>query len=88
MLEITVQGRVQGVCFRYFVKQEANKLNIKGYVRNVDDDKVEIVAEGEESALKELINLSKKGPPMAHVIKQNINYFNYQGNFKDFRITH
>ena len=87
-VEITVHGRVHGVCFRYFIKEEAIKLGLKGYVRNIQGDNVEIVSEGEEQAIKELIKLARKGPPLATVLEIDINYYNPIGEFKGFTINY
>jgi acylphosphatase len=61
VVKITIHGRVQGVFFRAFVKETAERLGIKGYVRNTDDS-VEIIAEGGEEAINELIKECKMGP--------------------------
>jgi len=65
----TVQGRVQGVGFRYFVQMEAEKLNLCGYVKNVGDDYVEYFAQGEEADINSFLMKLKSGPPMARVDK-------------------
>lgn len=57
-----VNGRVQGVGFRYFVCINARRLNLLGWVRNRPDGKVEALAEGEQSAVKEWSLAIKKGP--------------------------
>ena len=51
ILHAIVSGRVQGVGFRYWVKEEAEALGLKGWVRNLRDGSVEVEAEGEEDAL-------------------------------------
>lgn len=68
-IRILVSGRVQGVCFRAATQQQAGKLSIKGFVRNLFDGQVEIVAEGAEDVLQKLIDWSRKGPLMAKVEK-------------------
>jgi acylphosphatase len=62
-----VRGRVQGVGFRYFVEQAANALGIHGYVRNLDDGRVEVYAVGLPEQLSELAGILWKGPRMAIV---------------------
>lgn len=69
---IVLSGRVQGVGFRYFAESRAKKCNIKGYVKNTWDDKVEVVCQGKEDDLKEFINVVRKGPPFAMVTDVNI----------------
>jgi acylphosphatase len=60
-------GRVQGVGFRWFVRQEARELGLAGRVRNLPDGSVEVVAMGEPSALACLRDRLREGPPGARV---------------------
>ncbi|HEY6391625.1 MAG TPA: acylphosphatase [Bryobacteraceae bacterium] len=62
-----VRGRVQGVGFRYFVERAANTLGVRGYVRNLDDDSVEVYASGTNAQLSELAGMLWKGPRWAEV---------------------
>lgn len=62
-----VSGRVQGVAFRHFTKVEARRLGLRGWVRNLDDGRVETWIEGDEAALEELVAWLHHGPPAAHV---------------------
>jgi acylphosphatase len=87
-IEMRLFGRVQNVCFRMFIRDNAIKLGLKGYVRNVDTDKVEIVAEGPEKELKELIERAKIGPPASHVSKHNVNFFPPTNDFDRFSIRY
>ncbi len=64
---LVVSGKVQGVFFRKNAKQRANELNIYGWVKNTNDDKVEILAQGNEQNLKKFIDWCKQGPPKATV---------------------
>ncbi len=66
-LHITVKGRVQGVYFRVFTQKQAAKLKIKGYVTNHPDGHVEIIAIGDEEALRQLLAWCHKGPALAKV---------------------
>ncbi|MFA8298851.1 MAG: acylphosphatase [Hyphomicrobiales bacterium] len=66
---ITIEGRVQGVGFRYFTSAIAKELDIKGYTRNTPDGNVYIVAEGEERDLNKFIIQCNKGPILARVTK-------------------
>ncbi len=59
---ILVSGRVQGVGFRYFTAAQARRLGVGGSVRNLPDGGVEIVAEGDRSALEVLIAAVRRGP--------------------------
>ncbi|MFN4244944.1 MAG: acylphosphatase [Brevinematia bacterium] len=66
-LHATVYGRVQGVGFRYFVQRNAEKLGIKGWVRNKSDGSVEILAYGEEEKISKLLSLINQGPSLSYV---------------------
>jgi acylphosphatase len=62
-----VTGRVQGVWFRASTRQQAQPLGIRGYARNLPDGSVEVLACGEEAALRSLKAWLRRGPPMARV---------------------
>ena len=62
VLHFLVQGRVQGVGFRWFVHREASQLDLRGWVRNTEDGDVEVVAHGEEAVLAELRTSLRRGP--------------------------
>jgi len=64
---IRVRGRVQGVFFRTSTKEEADKLGIKGGVKNEKDGSVTIEAEGDPAMMTEFIEWCKRGPKMARV---------------------
>lgn len=64
---IFVEGRVQGVGFRYFTKKIADSLSLSGWVRNTFDGKVEIKAQGESSAIEKFLIEIKRGPIRAKV---------------------
>ena len=64
---VRVSGRVQGVGFRWFVVGEAERLGLRGWVRNTADGSVEVEAEGAAAAVDELRARLEKGPPSARV---------------------
>jgi acylphosphatase len=66
-LHIIVKGRVQGVYFRAYTQKQAVKLNVKGFVRNLADGSVEIVASGHPDELQKLVAWCHKGPILAKV---------------------
>lgn len=66
-IHIIVKGIVQGVGFRYFTVNVAERYGIVGFVRNLPTGEVEIVAEGEESMLTKFANEIKRGPPTAEI---------------------
>ena len=62
-----VSGRVQGVCFRANTQDEALRLGLRGYARNLDDGRVEVVACGDAQAVEALAEWLQHGPPLARV---------------------
>jgi len=62
VLHFLIQGRVQGVGFRWYVHREASELDLRGWVRNTEDGDVEVVAAGEEPDLAELRSSLRRGP--------------------------
>ena len=85
-LHIIVSGWVQGVGFRYFTQSRAVALGIKGYVRNLRNGQVEIVAEGQESDLKSFIGYLRQGPPSARVTGLKVTEHPYSGRYRNFRV--
>jgi acylphosphatase len=83
-----VSGMVQGVFFRSETRRIATDLGIKGWVRNLPDGKVEVVAEGEEDNIYKLIEFLKQGPVAARVNKVDIKTENFKNEFKDFEIKY
>ncbi len=67
-IHMMISGRVQAVGFRAFVKRNAKLLELTGWVRNCDDGKVEVFAQGNEEKLERFQELCSLGPPTAEVI--------------------
>lgn len=67
---IHVTGRVQGVGFRFFTYQKAQELNLIGYVKNLANGSVEILAHGEFNQINQLIKWLKSGGPTSAIIAQ------------------
>ncbi|MEM2909510.1 MAG: acylphosphatase [Nitrososphaerota archaeon] len=85
---VYVSGLVQGVFFRSNTKRMADRLGVKGWVRNIPDGRVEAVFEGEREAVISMIEWCRKGPPDAIVEKVDVMWDEYKGEFKDFRILY
>jgi acylphosphatase len=67
VLHFLIQGRVQGVGFRWFVHREASELDLSGWVRNTEEGDVEVLASGKEADLAELRSSLRRGPRGARV---------------------
>lgn len=87
-VHLFISGRVQGVFFRENTRRKAEKIGINGWVRNLDDGRVEAVFEGEEKKVKEMIEWAKKGPIIAKVAQVDIKEEEYKNEFKDFTIRY
>ncbi|MEM0340129.1 MAG: acylphosphatase [Acidilobaceae archaeon] len=84
---IIIRGLVQGVYFRAHMKELANSLDLKGWVRNLPDGvTVEAVVEGERERVEKLVCWCLRGPPLAKVEELNVKFSEPSGEFKDFRI--
>jgi acylphosphatase len=66
-LYLRISGRVQGVGFRWFVRQAADRLRLAGWVRNCPDGTVEIAVDGPADAQQQLVTVVRRGPPGADV---------------------
>jgi acylphosphatase len=86
-VHLFVRGRVQGVFFRASTQREARRLGLTGWVKNRPDGAVEVLAEGEEEELKELIGWANRGPSAARVERVDVRWRSFVGDFSDFRIV-
>lgn len=85
-LHLLVRGRVQGVYFRASTQREARRLGLTGWVKNRSDGSVEILAEGEETSIRELYGWAQKGPSAARVDRVDTRWRSFTGDFADFRV--
>ena len=84
---VSVYGRVQGVFFRAWTRDQANELGVTGWVRNCPDGRVDMHIEGEESAVQQLIERLRRGPPSARV--EDVHLWNVElFDFDDFEVRH
>ena len=83
-----VYGRVQGVFFRSFVEEHAQRLGLKGYVHNLPSGDVEVVAEGERERVEELIGYLKVGPPVARVKRVVPLWSGYSARYSRFSVRY
>jgi acylphosphatase len=88
-LTAEVRGQVQGVGFRWFVQRNGRNLGLTGYARNLADGRrVEVVAEGERSALEHLLNALRRGPEGAYVESVQHSFSEATGEFSGFETRH
>jgi len=87
MLKAKVFGFVQGVNYRVYAKKSADLKGIKGYVKNLSDGNVEVVADGTKEALDSFVEDLKKGPMFAKVSRVDYSFSSKDGNFMSFEIV-
>ena len=83
-VHVFVFGKVQGVFFRSSTRDKAEELSLSGWVRNLDDGRVEAVFEGEKEAVDKMVEWCKAGPEYAKVTKVEVVAEDYKGDFKGF----
>ena len=83
---LLVQGRVQGVGFRANTRRRANRLNLRGWVRNLRNGDVEILVEGPEVEVDRLIVWCHRGPTSAYVSKVNVEKTEATNKFDGFAV--
>lgn len=87
-VRIKVYGKVQGVGFRYYTLRQANKLGVKGWVRNVQDGTVEIVAQGDPASLDKLSAAVKQGSPASKVKRIHVEEIDGMNRYSSFQVKY
>jgi acylphosphatase len=85
-VHLKILGRVQGVCYRIYAQEEAQRLGLTGWVHNAHDGSVEAVAEGDEPALEDFAKWCRRGPPAARVTNVETAYSDANNEFSEFSI--
>ena len=83
-----IEGRVQGVLFRYHTQEMAIQLGLKGWVKNRRDGRVEAVFEGDKDKVDQIIQWCRRGPSEAKVTNFHLDWEDHTGEFEDFAINH
>lgn len=83
-VHLLVSGLVQGVAFRAATVDEARRLRVAGWVRNLPDGRVEAEAEGERSSLDALVAFCRRGPPAARVEGVAVTWGPFRGDLGHF----
>jgi len=86
-IRLYITGTVQGIFFRAFVKENAERYNVKGFVRNLEDGRIEIFLEGNAEDVNKMIELCRKGPKQAQIRKVEEKPEKFQ-DFKAFKVLH
>ena len=85
-VHLIVIGRVQGVFFRYETQKTASNLGLKGWVRNRMDGSVEVLAEGDQKKIEQLIGWCRQGPALAKVDDLQIDWQAPTGEYHGFKV--
>jgi acylphosphatase len=83
-----VNGKVQGVAFRAYAQESATELSVVGYVRNLPDGSVEVVAQGPSEVLKEFVEYLNEGSLMAEVETVAVEWRSVSKTFDEFSVLH
>jgi len=83
-----ITGYVQGVGYRFFALRAAARHQVLGTVRNLEDGRVEVIAEGEREAMDEFKKDLATGPSMAKIIEIDETDLQVTGLYRDFRVDH
>jgi acylphosphatase len=85
-LHCLISGKVQGVNFRSWTKNQAENLRIKGWVRNLDDGKVEVIAQGKEEDLETLKGRLAHGSSLSRVENCQCQWLDYDKEYSSFEL--
>ena len=87
-LNVIITGRVQGVGFRFFAERIANRLGLVGFTRNLPSGPVEVVAEGDQPPLEELLAALREGPAAAQISDIAVHWAPATGEFDSFGVRY
>jgi acylphosphatase len=86
-VHVFLSGRVQGVAYRYFAEKWANSLSVTGWVRNLRDGRVEVLAEGDRPDVEGFLERLRDGPRLARIDGVEIEWGEYTGEFAAFEVA-
>jgi len=86
-VRVYVDGTVQGVFYRGFIKENAERYDVKGFVRNLEDGRVEVFLEGNVEEVNKMVELCKQGPKHSQIRNVEVKEEKFQG-FKTFKVLH
>ena len=85
-VHLIITGRVQGVWYRSYTKDKAQKIGLTGWIRNLENGDVEAIFEGEEKAIEEMIVWCYSGSPLAEIDDIQTMYEKFSDEFEEFTI--
>jgi acylphosphatase len=86
-VRVLAGGRVQGVAYRFYAEKYAGLLGITGWVRNLPDGRVEVLAEGSAGSVETFLDRLRGGPSLARVETFDVRREPPKGEFRDFRVV-
>ncbi len=86
-VRLYIKGTVQGIFFRQFIKDNAERSDVRGFVRNLEDGRVEVFIEGEMERVDKMIELCRKGPRHSKIDEVEEKEEKLQ-DFKEFKVLH
>jgi len=84
---VFIEGRVQGIGYRYWIRKTAERFDLTGWVRNLADGRVEAVFEGQKQGIEDIIKKCRRGPMLAGVKHIDVVWEDATGEFKNFEIV-
>ena len=86
--EVRIQGQVQGVSFRHYTRQTAQRHDVTGWVKNLSDGDVAAVFEGSKENVEQVVEWCRSGPSSARVENVDVAMKEFKGEFSSFDIRH
>lgn len=84
-IHLYISGFVQGVGFRNFIQHKAKKMGVFGWTRNLEDRRVEVIAQGDPEKLKKFIKICERGPILSEVKSISVEWQEIGEKFTDFK---
>ncbi|MDO8459495.1 MAG: acylphosphatase [Nanoarchaeota archaeon] len=85
-VKLTLTGAMQGIFFKNFMKENAQKFNVTGFVRKLEDGRMEIFIEGDREKVDAMSSICKEGPPHSQIRNVEEKEEKFQGVFSEFKV--
>lgn len=86
-VRVFASGRVQGVAYRFYAEKCAGRLSVTGWVRNLPDGRIEVLAEGSAENIEAFLDRLREGPRLGQVDGFDVRHEAATGEFPDFRVV-